>query len=123
VILTFFEKMENTKAEMDFKFKFTTCFYKAFFLFMSHFGRSELRNFAKVLRRTPTTNFLINSVGIEKCRFLCQISNPSKKFRKKFYNKSFEQKTLINSSKSQETLYCLQLLIITFWVNFFATFQ
>jgi hypothetical protein len=121
VILTFFENMENTKAEMDIKFKSTTCFYKAFFLFMSHFGRSELHNFAKVLR-TPTTNFLTNSVGIEKCRFLCRISNPSKKFRKKFHKKCFEPKTLINSSKSQETLYCLQLLIVPLWVNFFATF-
>ena len=39
MILTFFEKVENTKAEMDAKFNSKTCLEKAFFPIVSPFMR------------------------------------------------------------------------------------
>jgi hypothetical protein len=51
VILTFFGKVENTKAEMDAKVNSKTCLEKAFSLFLSRFMRVKLQNFEKVLNR------------------------------------------------------------------------
>jgi hypothetical protein len=55
VILTFFEKVESTKSEMDAKFSSKTCLEKAFFPILSPFMRVKLQNFKKVLYRD---NFL-----------------------------------------------------------------
>ena len=51
MILTFFGKVENTKAEMDAKVNSKTCLEKAFSLFLSRFMRVKLQNFEKVLNR------------------------------------------------------------------------
>ena len=65
MILTFFGKVENTKAEMDAKVNSKTCLEKAFSLFLSRFMRVKLQNFEKVLKRA-TKFFFKNRLRVSK---------------------------------------------------------
>ena len=57
MILTFFDKVENTKTEMDAKFNSKTCLEKAFSRNLSPFMRVKLQNFEKVLNRAKKSFF------------------------------------------------------------------
>jgi hypothetical protein len=70
VILTFFEKVENTKAEMDAKVHSKTCLEKAFSPILSPFMRIKLQNVKKVLNRAQIFFFFKSSWGIKKRRIL-----------------------------------------------------
>ena len=66
MILTFFGKVENTKAEMDAKVNSKTCLEKAFSLFLSRFMRVKLQNFEKVLNRAKKIFFYKNRLRVSK---------------------------------------------------------
>ena len=66
MILTFFGKVENTKAEMDAKVNSKTCLEKAFSLFLSRFMRVKLQNFEKVLKRAKKIFCCKNRLRVSK---------------------------------------------------------
>ena len=100
MILTFFGKVENTKAEMDAKVNSKTCLEKAFSLFLSRFMRVKLQNFEKVLNRAKKNFFAKIDLGYQKTQNFMPSSNPLKKLQKSSPKKSYKPKTLTNSSKS-----------------------
>ena len=65
MILTFFEKVENTKAEIDAKFNSKTCLEKAFSHILSPFMRVKLQNFERVQNRAQNF-FFLNRLRVSK---------------------------------------------------------
>ena len=92
MILTFFEKVENTKAEMDAKFNSKTCLEKAFLPILRPCMRVKLQNFKKVIKRGQNFLFLKNQVGVSKnAEFYAEFKSVEK-VTKKFTQKSYGQK-------------------------------
>ena len=114
MILIFFEKVENTKAEMDAKVNSKTCLEKAFSHILSPFMRVRLQNFVKVQNRV-TKICLKKSIGVSKnAEFYAEFKSVGK-VAKKFTQKSYGQNTKKNRTFSTFTTGHQSFWLITFF--------